>query len=197
MREMRTARRQGDPALLVLDLDHPPPDAIRTQMRRWDAALAPARHARSPWGAPGYGNPHFQSTTNPSPKFATRGYDGTWDARSRAEAARGCRVTPDAGKSSLLRALTGDHAHSAVVEHAFTTLNPVVGAVRVAEDWSFVGGRTVQFMRRELRDSANRNSWSAARTPIHWPAIRDLTHETLTNTSKHSGLRSLAQENKR
>jgi GTPase len=40
----------------------------------------------------------------------------------------------------LLHALTGGRARSTVAGHAFTTLNPVIGVVRVAEDGSFVGG---------------------------------------------------------
>jgi GTP-binding protein len=63
---------------LVLDLDRVPPEA---------AAGAPDGPLGLPCvrqlcmliasgGAAGYGNPHFLSTRNPSPKFATRGYEG-------------------------------------------------------------------------------------------------------------------------
>ena len=143
-REMRAARRQRDAAPLVLDLDHLPPDAARAP----DAPLGLPRVRQlgtlvASGGAPGYGNPHFHSTTNPSPKFATRGYEGervTLELELKLLADVGLVGAPNAGKSTLLRALTGGRARSAVAGYAFTTLNPVVGVVRVAEDGSFTGG---------------------------------------------------------
>ncbi|KAH9025807.1 P-loop containing nucleoside triphosphate hydrolase protein [Lactarius hengduanensis] len=143
-REMRGARRQRDAAPLALDLDHLPPDAARAP----DAPLGLPRVRQlgtlvASGGAPGYGNPHFHSTTNPSPKFATRGYEGervTLELELKLLADVGLVGAPNAGKSTLLRALTGGRARSSVAEYAFTTLNPVVGVVRVAEDGSFVGG---------------------------------------------------------
>jgi GTP-binding protein len=94
-------------------------------------------------GATGYGNPHFYSTTNYSPKFATRGYEGervTLELELKLLADVGLVGAPNAGKSTLLRALTAGRARSAVAGYAFTTLNPVVGVVRVAEDGSLLGG---------------------------------------------------------
>jgi GTP-binding protein len=144
-REMRTARmRQRNGAPLVLDLDHMPPE---TAARAPDAPLGLPRVRQfgtliASGGAPGYGNPHFLSTTNPSPKFATRGYEGervTLELELKLLADVGLVGAPNAGKSTLLRALTAGRARSIVAGYAFTTLNPVVGVVRVAEDGSIVG----------------------------------------------------------
>jgi len=90
----------------------------------------------------GLGNPHFVSTDNRSPKFATRGLEGerlTLSLELKLLADVGLVGMPNAGKSTLLRALTGGRAKSEVASYAFTTLNPVVGIVRVAEDGTFEG----------------------------------------------------------
>ncbi|KAF8153180.1 GTPase [Crassisporium funariophilum] len=93
-------------------------------------------------GLGGLGNPHFASTDNRSPKFATRGLEGerlTLSLELKLLADVGLVGMPNAGKSTLLRALTGGRAKSEVAGYAFTTLNPVVGIVRVAEDGTFEG----------------------------------------------------------
>jgi GTP-binding protein len=138
-REMRIARRRRDAEPLVLDLDHLPPEAEAS--RAPDAPLGLPRVRQfgtlvASGGAAGFGNPHFVSTTNPSPKFATRGYDGervTLELELKLLADVGLVGAPNAGKSTLLRALTAGRAQSAVAGYAFTTLNPVVGVVRIAE----------------------------------------------------------------
>jgi len=146
-REMRAARRQRDASPLFLDLDHISPDAAAS--RATDAPLGLPRVRQlgtlvAAGGAAGYGNPHFfQSTTNPSPKFATRGYEGervTLELELKLLADVGLVGAPNAGKSTLLRALTAGRARSAVAGYAFTTLNPVVGVVRVKDDGTLVGG---------------------------------------------------------
>ncbi|KAH7106829.1 GTP-binding protein Obg/CgtA [Auriculariales sp. MPI-PUGE-AT-0066] len=94
-------------------------------------------------GIGGYGNPFFVSTPrNRSPKYATRGFDGeriTLELELKLVADVGLVGFPNAGKSTLLRALTNSKAE--VASHAFTTLNPQIGIVQVWEDGSFAGAR--------------------------------------------------------
>jgi len=144
---MRAARRQRDASPLFMDLDHISPDVVAS--RAPDAPLGLPRVRQlgtlvASGGAAGYGNPHFfQSATNPSPKFATRGYEGervTLELELKLLADVGLVGAPNAGKSTLLRALTAGRARSAVAGYAFTTLNPVVGVVRIKDDGTPVGG---------------------------------------------------------
>ncbi|TFK31864.1 GTPase [Crucibulum laeve] len=99
-------------------------------------------HLVATGGAGGLGNPHFTSQVNRSPKFATRGHEGervTLALELKILADIGLVGIPNAGKSTLLRALTGGRAKTEIAGYAFTTLNPVVGIVRVAEDGTFEG----------------------------------------------------------
>ncbi|KAI6163541.1 GTPase, partial [Pisolithus thermaeus] len=94
-------------------------------------------------GAGGLGNPNFVSQTSRSPKFATKGQEGeriTLSLELKILADVGLVGMPNAGKSTLLRALTGGRAKTEVASYAFTTLNPVVGVIRVADDGTFEGG---------------------------------------------------------
>ncbi|KAH7337460.1 hypothetical protein B0J17DRAFT_718223 [Rhizoctonia solani] len=89
-------------------------------------------------GAGGYGNPYFLTSTNRSPKYATRGQEGervALELELKLLADVGLVGLPNAGKSTLLRALTDSRAE--VAPYAFTTLNPQVGIVRVWDDGSF------------------------------------------------------------
>ncbi|KAJ3792822.1 hypothetical protein GGU11DRAFT_802004 [Lentinula aff. detonsa] len=100
-------------------------------------------HLVASGGQGGLGNPHFLSQDNRSPKFATRGHEGeriTLSLELKLLADIGFVGIPNAGKSTLLRALTGGRAQTEVAGYAFTTLNPVIGVVRVAADGSFEGG---------------------------------------------------------
>jgi len=94
-------------------------------------------------GIGGYGNPFFVHTPkNRSPKYATRGLDGeriAFELELKLVADIGLVGFPNAGKSTLLRALSNSKAE--VASHAFTTLNPQIGIVQVFEDGSFAGAR--------------------------------------------------------
>ena len=86
-------------------------------------------------GLGGFGNPFFYQTDNKSPKWATRGQEGDQvilELELKIVADVGLVGLPNAGKSTVLRALT--NAKAEVASYAFTTLNPQVGMVRVWED---------------------------------------------------------------
>jgi GTP-binding protein len=143
-REIRIARRQRSMIPLELDLDRP-----EETERDPNAPLGTRRpdalgHLVARGGRPGKGNPHFVGPGSRSPKFATRGYEGeriSLALELRLLADVGLVGLPNAGKSTLLRALTGGRANTKVADYAFTTLNPVVGVVRCGADGLFEGER--------------------------------------------------------
>ena len=78
----------------------------------------------------GLGNPHFVSMTNRRPKFATKGEAGTsvtLELELKLLADVGFVGMPNAGKSTLLRALSRSKAR--VGDWAFTTLQPNIGTM--------------------------------------------------------------------
>lgn len=82
-------------------------------------------------GNGGLGNEYFKASTNVTPDQSTTGREGE-EADFRVElnliADAGLIGLPNAGKSSLLNALT--NANSKVGNYAFTTLDPSLGALR-------------------------------------------------------------------
>ena len=90
-------------------------------------------------GKGGMGNIHFKSSVNRAPRQFTHGEKGesrTLEMELRVLADVGLLGMPNAGKSTLIRAVSS--ARPKVADYPFTTLQPNLGVVRVDENRSFV-----------------------------------------------------------
>ncbi len=96
----------------------------------WELLTEGQRETILVGGNGGYGNEHFKGSRNVTPKQSTPGKppeEAFVDIELQLVVDAGLVGMPNAGKSSLLNALTG--AHAKVGAYAFTTLNPSLGVL--------------------------------------------------------------------
>lgn len=90
-------------------------------------------------GDGGFGNLHYKSSTNRSPRQKTPGWPGeqrTLQLELRLLADVGLLGMPNAGKSTLISVIS--NARPKVADYPFTTLHPNLGVVRAGPSRSFV-----------------------------------------------------------
>jgi GTP-binding protein len=121
----------GDPLVVPVP---PGTQVVRWDGTRYDLVRAGQEVTIARGGSGGRGNTRFKSSTRQTPRLAERGLpgeEGRVDLHLKLLADVGLVGLPNAGKSSLLSRLT--RAQPKVAAYPFTTLEPVLGVLEVAD----------------------------------------------------------------
>ena len=206
-RERRRLRREQNIAPLFLDLNSPITSLngpVENNLEIGNQAIEGLGYLVAMGGEGGLGNPGFLTTENRSPKFATRGNEGqriTLSLELKILADVGLVGYPNAGKSTLLRAMTGGRAKAEVAGYAFTTLNPSVGVVRIDESCNVLGAEEDNLVIDETKVEAARFKERMERGELAYTSVNtrgdavDAEEDFRFTVADNPGLISQASEN--